>query len=517
MSDNILPSPSETPGPRVFLIPDANLSTFRDKLAKLSKRAAKLGLVPPSYTVIKEAITTVRVEVDRIEDENGAERPIFEDRIVVIHHITLSSSVVVLAGWEFCASVEHTEEGNILHTLKGKTVPAIYRDCEKNCDHCNIKRYRKETFIVRHCESGEYKQVGRTCLKDFLGVDGERYAAIAELYYECDELGEASESGGSGGHYSKFDYLDVYLGYVAEVIALEGWRSNSVAKDFGGKPSTSTIAYNTLHPMKGMKRSELLFQTPTAKSIETARLAIEWCNAITDNETEGNDYLHNIRVIARRGIVGAKQYGYAASIVSGYQRAMGELVKKARRASWEESSKYVGEVGDKVAVSILVEAAIGLDGAYGSTTLHIMSDKEGNIFKWNSSSAVLEKGKEYTLRGTVKRHEEYKGVKQTTLTHCSEVILQAYTITTKGGEVSEVMAEDEKDARSTYLLSIGAKRMVKGTVIERKAIIRDMPLEGGSVAYTVDEKSLASFIVAFGESVRYFLYHCRSLPTFCDL
>jgi hypothetical protein len=466
MSDNF-------PSPRIFKIPVANLPTFQDKLSKMARRAAKLGLPTPSYTLIKEEITTVQVTTtSNVIVVNGEERevPVTEDRIVVIQHITLNNSSVKLAGYEFCATIEHTTEGNILHSLKGTTIPLTYRDCKSFCDHCKVMRRRNDTFIVRHVESDRYLQVGRQCLKDFLGVDAERYAAIAELYYELDELGEASEGYNGLGSGPRFDYLDVFLSYTAEVIAHDGWRSNSVAKEQGGI-STSNLAYRHLHPRRGDRIGrELLFSSVSEKSVECAKAAIEWCNALSDKEVEESDYLHNIRVIARRGIVGEKQYGYAASIVSGYQRAMGEILRKEKYATMGAVSKHVGSVGDKIRITVIVNAVIGLTSQYGATTLHIMTDKDCNVFKWNSSSHVLEKGKEYLLRGTVKRHEEYKGVKQTALTHCGEVMLYPFTCVAPGGKEVDVNAEDEKDARNQFLALIGASRLKKGTMIYRKIV-----------------------------------------------
>ena len=38
---------------------------------------------------------------------------------------------------------------------------------------------------------------------------------------------------------------------------------------------------------------------------------------------------------------------------------------------------------------------------------------------WFASSEALEEGRRYRLRGTVKRHEEYRGKPRTVLTRCT--------------------------------------------------------------------------------------------------
>lgn len=42
---------------------------------------------------------------------------------------------------------------------------------------------------------------------------------------------------------------------------------------------------------------------------------------------------------------------------------------------------------------------------------------KGNVFVWTTST-YLNTNKEYTVKGTVKEHAEFKGTKQTVLTRC---------------------------------------------------------------------------------------------------
>ena len=85
----------------------------------------------------------------------------------------------------------------------------------------------------------------------------------------------------------------------------------------------------------------------------------------------------------------------------------------------ESVSEYVGEIGDREIFELTIQKAIGLDGMYGHSTMHIMEDTVGNVFVWNTASKTLEVGKTYKMKGTVKDHREYRGVKQTVLTRCT--------------------------------------------------------------------------------------------------
>jgi hypothetical protein len=63
----------------------------------------------------------------------------------------------------------------------------------------------------------------------------------------------------------------------------------------------------------------------------------------------------------------------------------------------------------------------GFDTAYGYTTVLKFRTSEGATLVWFASSSDIGRddvGKRYTLAGTVKKHDDYKGAKQTTLTRC---------------------------------------------------------------------------------------------------
>lgn len=453
--------------PRVFVIPSPNMPRFEESLAKLVKRANRIGCQVPTYTLLKETTKTIQVVVDVIENEYGQPRNIMGDKLILMYHITLNSSEVVVAGHEFVCTIEHTEQGNILHTLKGKSVPLKYRECQPWCDHCKTLRRRNDTFVVRHVENDTYLQVGRNCLADFLGRDAERYANIAELYFELDELAEASESEGGGGWGSggpSFDYLESYLSYVAEVIKRDGWKSRTTAKEYGGR-ATADVAMYYMHPPKeDVRDGKLLWRTPSDRAIQSAKDAIAWCESLPDEEVEASEYLHNIRIIARRGVVGSRQTSYAASIVSSYQRHMGDLKRKQKFADQAAISQYVGTVGERSNFRLTVDHVVSLEGDFGYSSMHLMYDAHGNRFTWTSSSCTLEKGKEVLLKGTIKDHRLYKEVKQTVLSRCQELESKNYSCVIAGATY-EGSAESDKEFKKDLQKVLGLARWPRGVVV----------------------------------------------------
>jgi len=404
---------------RTFEIPSSNFAKFQERWDKLVRRAHKLGIEPPAFVVLSEEIRPKKVQRQRWNEHESEYETYWEDVAIVYKMVQLQNPIVQVAGWQFAATLEHLgEDGNITHNISGSDLPIRYRNCGPACDHCQTKRYRKDTFVVFSPEKNEYKQVGSSCLTDFLGVDGSRFAAMAEIYSTATELASASEQSSGGNCGDFFDYLDVYLSYVAETIGVSGWLSRKAARELD-KPATSDVAYRHLHPNIYDRQSDRLFDKPSEKAIDLAKDSIAWCESLSDAEVEASEYLHNIRVIARRGIVGGRQYGYAASIVSSFQRALVDKANKERESRIRNTSEYVGEVGKRVVFNLMVEKVLEFDGMYGTTLIHLMSDNLGNRFVWKSSGKAFEIGIPIRIKATVKKHGEYKGTKQTELTRCS--------------------------------------------------------------------------------------------------
>ena len=63
---------------------------------------------------------------------------------------------------------------------------------------------------------------------------------------------------------------------------------------------------------------------------------------------------------------------------------------------------------------------IPLENEYGNSNMHVMEDRDGNVFIWTTASKNWPEGSKKLIRGTVKSHRLYRGVKQTILIRCSE-------------------------------------------------------------------------------------------------
>lgn len=90
----------------------------------------------------------------------------------------------------------------------------------------------------------------------------------------------------------------------------------------------------------------------------------------------------------------------------------GELIAQTH-AYDAVKSNHVGNVGDKITFSGVVEMVKGFDGMYGIVWIHVIKDLVGNVFVYKGTKRLADKGKQINLAAKVKSHGDREGVKQT--------------------------------------------------------------------------------------------------------
>lgn len=95
------------------------------------------------------------------------------------------------------------------------------------------------------------------------------------------------------------------------------------------------------------------------------------------------------------------------------------IVSKANdRLNAEMSvSEFVGEVGEYIDVFATLSRTSGYNTEWGWMFIYTFVDASGNEFVWSTQKSV-EEGFCGAIRGKVKSHDVYCGVKQTRITYC---------------------------------------------------------------------------------------------------
>ena len=381
-------------------IPAYNRSKFESKIESLNKKAEKLGLKPTQYSIIRE------YQKKFINEWNTTYFIDFID-------INIESHEIKVGNYTFLGTIDHSQEnGTFVNPVPGKSIPQKYFDSPNHCDHCNINRYRTETFIFE--DKGETKQVGRTCLKEFFGIDPEQelnhYQRIATLSAEFDE--ENFSSGARG--YEYFDMINI----LSIGLALSkdfGYISSKMSEETD-KPSTNTQVLNVLFPNNhpNSKAFSKHYHTQAENYNNKAQDIIAWA---ISHFTSNTEFDHNISNVIKSETISEKYFGYLLCLIALHHK------HTESQSNTNITNEYFGKEKDKISLNLTCKSIYQTESYYGFTTIISFISDSGHIFVWYASGAHDEftKGESYTIKATIKGHKEYKGTKQTIITRAKVI------------------------------------------------------------------------------------------------
>jgi hypothetical protein len=376
-----------------FLIPERNLDALRKKLERLRKKAESKGLAFP----------TVKPGITYAERSNGGKTV---ERFQKFH---VSWPDITEGKWLLVAKLVHLPEGTVIKNYSGIDLPNFYRNVDPDCDHCQVKRQRIDTFVLRDTTSNNgstrngFVQVGRNCMQEFFGATPEKVILQAELITDITDIALAYESLPSLSGSPSIWPLEYYLAFVVEMIREYGWVPRKRAREEGGQ-ATADVAFGAMNEPRAELRKE-----PSPEAKEEAERAITWAEGLPDDASE---FIHNIRTIALSGCVEWRTLGYAASIIYSFRKEM-----MSEPTGPATNSKFFGVVGERADFFLTVEKIFDSESAWGMTFVHRLRDDNGNIGIWKTTSR-LELGKGYHMMARIKEHKNSNGNQETILSHC---------------------------------------------------------------------------------------------------
>lgn len=311
-----------------YLIPTQNVATLQADITKLAKKAAKLGCAAPVLTIGK----TVSVKIG----ETAYGDIVYAQKV----EVSVTGEAPKLNGWSFIGTVESVEGSTVLRSVPGHAIPEQYRDADPcNCDHCKINRRRNSTFIVQS-EAGEFKQVGRSCLRDFLGhANPEHVAAYAQHLVEID-FSDYDEEDASYGSTQLAYGTDAVVAAAIRAIKLFGYRKTDC--------DNNTRDMVSMHLFGKNESSRLPIEQADR---DQAVQAIEWMRKLS-----GSEFSLNVAAYAKCDSLPYKAFGYIAAATMMFLKSIDDL--RANTAIKQNiSNEALGAVGDKISVRATVLTA----------------------------------------------------------------------------------------------------------------------------------------------------------------
>lgn len=398
-----------------YSIYEGHMNDLMKKVTKIQNKCKKFGC--------EFHFAQVGEEIKEVKDTDGN---LVKCKFIIVE----AEGTAVINGWEFVASVEHTEAGNIFSkALTDVEIPEQYRNSNPICEHCNSNRMRKDTFIIRNAETGEFKQVGKSCLKDFTnGMSASTAVWFASLK---DIFKEAEEAPVSCGYGKRYYSTREILQYTAETIRHFGYTKTDNGDSTRDRMERFMMVTNgqtrwmddkVIEETKNLM-TKVGFNPDSKEATEMVDNALNW---ILNQETS-NDYMHNLKVACSLDDTHWGRFGLLVSLFPTFNRELEYQAMKAeqeRKSKQERKSEHQGQVGSKLTIEVeSVKCVTSWDSCfdgYHTTTTYIWKivDLQGNVYTWKSSKWMDEENPPKVIKGTVKEHKVFREVKQTELTRC---------------------------------------------------------------------------------------------------
>jgi hypothetical protein len=416
-----------------FSFPSFIRDEFDKKFAKLNKKLANMKdgnevqIVSEAYEVRDILKPEPRKEVQRTRLLPKAKRyvPTPEDYLKV-NFTKVEVSLPVqqkLAGYELLGHINIEGDVKTIHALDDEV--NLSEVDVKLCHHCNSRRKRKALTVFKEVSSGNQVAIGSTCVHDYLGLDIYPILKTFFNFYKEDDIY------GSPG-------MRKAWGFPTEHIANACRVSHSINSTYVKAGDPRYGEYNENNTKSVVDYVHNVLYSPCTSTAELSKeyheklkslpkvgsLLTEFYGDMDEKKSNFNSNIVETLFYTRPDgsrelrdfIVGKARGIFVWAVFNALNKSAEKKVQKSQPST--QNSQHIGKVGDRVEVQGKVTFTKVCDGYYGTSKMVKITDNDGNAFvTFGTGSGLwnLETGDEVTAKGTVSKHDEFKGVKQTSL------------------------------------------------------------------------------------------------------
>ena len=424
---------------KTYMIPEENVENLEKKFKAAARKIHKINPeLEPTMTEDNHTIVLVRkIELRPCDcrSESTIKKVPYEARKVELK--IPEEAVFAENNWAFGGSVEPSgvDGKNFVDVnLSGKdlgfVVPSKYFTTNPcTCDYCKTNRKRNKTYLVVNRETGEWKQLGKECLKLFVvGIDVDAIATFESFIKDA----ECAANPGDEFFYNR------RARFVEVQRALE--LAQAATKMFGFVATRDNVGDRNVFSTKNIVQAKLLKEMGCPSDLlnidnterEKINLAVAKLTAYSAyaEESISNDiialretvtelpdepYYNNLKTVLANEYVPLDKLGLLVSAPKAISRYYESKKMQEEKEKLAKSSNYIGEVGEKISVNFVSGREVACcETQFGLLHIYEFKDSNGNTVVWKSSSSkdIPEIG---VVAGTVKSHEKYNGIKQTVI------------------------------------------------------------------------------------------------------
>ena len=431
ITENEVLNISESKNLTVLRIFADKMNDVNSAIKKLNKKCDRLGVSHPTVTF------------SNIYEHNFSKGEYEDDMFAVVEARFKWYSIDVfdidiklpedikLGDWEPIAYMDHFQSQYIKFDIdKDYNYDFDSEILNSNCQHCETKRNRRKSFILKSKIDGSFKKVGSTCVKDFTGVDPVKFfKAFQHIIKTISDF--SSEYYGINSvrliDYRVFDIDSIWtiaknvIGIDNEYIKTqwdEGYNGNYRTNlgDATADKVKDVLFYKNTENNYFVDGVDSILVDNIREWLINREVKIEKLNGV-DVE---NEFDSKLKSFSDRKRVRVFEIGFTSWIVDAYNKYVENLKNM--------NSVFVGNVNDKIKIEGTITLVKQISSNWGTTNLYKIVDNEGNIY-----SKFGEINKRYTLNNeeigvgslvkftaVVNKHNVYNNVNETVLGRISK-------------------------------------------------------------------------------------------------
>lgn len=211
--------------------------------------------------------------------------------------------------WNILGSINLIEDTDdfILNSYTKKDLPKKYRLLEdpNTCEHCNQKRKRNQTFIIQNENTGEFLQVGSSCMEDYISpTELKTLVKLSDFIEQIknDILREEDEIEIEAEYTNKIMFLGL-MDFISTQREIKGTYENKIFGTYNdSKISEYALAYDLIFNERSLEVKMNLEKDYLSNIIPNEniyKIGLNVCNfyihSLGDNGTlDFNDDINNI-------------------------------------------------------------------------------------------------------------------------------------------------------------------------------------------------------------------------------
>lgn len=291
-------------------------------------------------------------------------------------------------GAKLLGVLTHVDGHTLATVVKGCSLPQAVLARHGQCDHCDCKRRRRETFVVLLAGQHEPVVVGRACVRAYLGLEPSKLATMlewaGEAFMRSLEDGEGDQFPARGQQTTQLHTL-----LTLSIAAMR--RTGGYIKADSARMSTASMVWHALcakpdaNDHEGRELQRELLQAASTDEVQAEAVKV----ALWAQQLQGGDFELSMRSVATAGVSVQRTHGVAIYMPAAYAKAQGDEAFARPAFAMPQRTEALPQVGDKLAVTARITCVRACDGFYGVSWLVLGRTTDGWEFKAFTTSAAM--------------------------------------------------------------------------------------------------------------------------------